>query len=555
MNPCFEGDARDKLKVDPLVARAFLNQTLEHMKPFLDATGIKRDGLGVAEALGKVADDSGLSVETVAKIIQSDQKLFSISKQAFNRTREANSVKAAATNIAERGVPKTGNITRVYNDIRRLALAGHSPVFPFTHARNLLYGSQAERGIFTRMVKNAWGFRGEAGDLAHDAAIANDKKNPNYKLKLSSGLDIREGTTKTDIIRPPESGTILSKKINDFSKMVAGSKLGQFLRLDPNNAVKAFDALKLGRSELFDHYWNPLDPALKTEAYAQLLARDINYATGSVTTPRGVAATPLDKLVSAASDASGNVLLSSKMFYGKRMEAANIFRYGPARLSDLLSKGGKMTPEERAIANLGLKRWARISATQIGILGANLAFAKAMGLKLPNLTDPTKADYGRLRIGNFVVPLSPLIEAVREPVRAVATATAKRSAYEGAKELTRPVVNALTPGLQLTIEQATGKEPFSSRIVPSVRNVIQPPKPGKQPAVTPSEYVATRFSPIAISGGVREFYQALRNEGVSSSHALAFVKGAAGAVTSGLAGTHIYEEELKQPKVSLPKVQ
>ncbi len=136
---CFEDEVRDKLKVDPLVARAFLNQTLEHMKPTLDAAGVKRDGLGVAEALGKVADQSGLSVETVAKIIQSDGKLYSISKQAFNRTREANAVKAAATNIAERGVPQTGNITRVYNDIRRLALAGHSPVFPFTHARNLLW--------------------------------------------------------------------------------------------------------------------------------------------------------------------------------------------------------------------------------------------------------------------------------------------------------------------------------------------------------------------------------------------------------------------------------
>ncbi len=550
---CYEDQARDKLKVDPLVARAFLNQTLEHMKPSLDAAGVKRDGLDVAGALQKVSEQSGLSIDTVAKIIQSDGKLYSISKQAFNRTREANAVKAAATNIAEKGIPQTGNITRVYNDIRRLALAGHSPVFPFTHARNLLYGSQVERGIFVRMVKNAWGFRGETGDAAHDAAIAKDRANPNYKLKLSAGLDIKEGTQKGDILRPPESGTILSKKINDFSKMVGDSKLGKFLRLDPNNAVKAFDALKIGRSELFDHYWDQTPPELKTEAYAQQLAQEMNYATGSITTPRGAAATPFTKLVSAASDASGNVLLSSKMFYGKRMEAANIFRHGPARLSDLLSKGGKMTPEERAIANLALKRWARISATQIGILGANLAFAKAMGLKLPNMTDPTKADYGRLRIGNFVVPLSPLVEAIREPVRAVATATSKRSAYEGAKELTRPVVNALTPGLQLTIEQATGKEPFSSRNVPSVRNVIQKPKPTKQAPISGGEYVATRFSPIAISGGVREFYQALRKEGVSAPLATAFIKGAAGAATSGLAGTHIYEEEPKNPVVKPPR--
>src|SRR5439155_20069476 len=164
---------------------------------------------------------------------------------------------------------------------------------------------------------------------------------------------------------------------------------------------------------------------------------------------RGEAAMPLDKIVSAASDASGNVLLSSKLFYAKRMQTGNIFRYGPTRLADLISKGGKMTPEERSIANLGLQRWGRIAATQIGILGANLAFAKAMGLKLPNLTDPSKADYGRLKIGNFVVPLSPMMEAVREPIKVVATTISKRSGLEGAKEAVRPVVNALTPGIKL----------------------------------------------------------------------------------------------------------
>ncbi len=552
MNPCFEGDARDKLKIDPLMARAFLNQTLEHMKPYFDAAGIKRDGLGVAEALGKVADQSGLSVDTVAKIIKSDSKLFSISKQAFNRQMNATAVKRAAENIAESGVPRTGNINRVYNDIRRLALTGHSPVFPFTHARDLLYGPKAERQIFYGMVHDAWAFRGEAGNINHQAEIANMKASPTYGLKLSSGLDIREGTQKGDILRMPESGTILSEYGNKLSQYVGNSRLGKYLRLDPNNAVKAFDSLKIGRSKLFDLYWAKTPPELKTEAYARILARDMNYATGAVTTPRGEAAMPLDRMVSAASDASGNVLLSSKLFYAKRMQAGNIFRYGPARLADLISKGGKMTPEERAIANLGLQRWGRITATQLGILGANVAFAKAMGLNLPNLTDPTNADYGRLKVGKFVAPLSPMLEAVKEPIRAVATAIQKRSAYEGGKELIRPIVNALTPGIQLTVEQATGKEPFSSRNVPSIRNVIQKPKPTHQPPVTAGEYVATRFTPIAISGGLREFYQALRSQGVSPSVATAFIKGAAGAATSGLTGTHIYEEEKKTP-VRLPR--
>ena len=157
--PCYESQVNEKLKISPLVARAFLNQTLEHMKPYLDATGIKRDGLGVAEALDKVASESGLRIDTVAKIIQSDAKLFSISKQAFNRQREATSVKKAAEVVAERGAPKTASITRVYNDMRRAVLAGHSTVFPFTHARDLLYGPQAERRIFYKIVHDAYADR------------------------------------------------------------------------------------------------------------------------------------------------------------------------------------------------------------------------------------------------------------------------------------------------------------------------------------------------------------------------------------------------------------
>jgi len=111
----------------------------------------------------------------------------------------------------------------------------------------------------------------------------------------------------------------------------------------------------------------------------------------------------------------------------------------------------------------------------------------------------------------------------------------------------------LTPGIQLTGEQITRKEPFSGRPVPSVRNVVQPAKKTAQPEMGVGEYAATRLSPIAVSGGVHEFYQALRNEGVQPSFATAFVKAAAGAATSGLAATHVYEETPETPKASKSK--
>jgi hypothetical protein len=548
---CFEDQVRDRLKIEPRIAKAFMTETLQHMKPRLE-NGVIRDGLSVADAMESVASRTGLSVKTVARILQSDAKLFSISKQAFARQAYANKVRMAAQALAENGPRQPGAILRSYNDLRRLVLTGHSPVFPFTHARNLLYGPSAERQIFYGMVHDAWAFRGEKGAANHQIAMAQMQKSKNYGLQKSAGLDIQEGLHHGDIVLAPESGTRFSRAADKVGQWVGQSRLGKLLRIDPGNAARTMDALKIGRSKLFDYYWERQPPELKTEAYARLLARDMNYATGAVTHPRGEAAMPLDRLVAAASDASGNILLSSKLFYAKRMEAANIFRYGPARLADLLNKGGRMTPEERAIANLGLQRWARITATQLGILGANVLFARAMGLRIPNLTDPDKADWGRLRIGNFVIPLSPLMEAIREPIRAVAVGLKKRSVYEAGKEAVRPAVNALAPGLQLVMEQATGKEPFSGRTVPSVRNMINPPNKSKLPPVTLGEYAATRFSPIAISGALREFYQALRNEGVSGPTAMAFIKAAAGGITSGFAGTHVYEETPKK-KEKRPK--
>jgi hypothetical protein len=228
------------------------------------------------------------------------------------------------------------------------------------------------------------------------------------------------------------------------------------------------------------------------------------------------------------------------------MEAFQVIRYGTQKLL----KGGKMTPAERAVANIALKRWARIASTQIGIVGANYAFAKAMGLQLPNVTDPTKANFMRMRIGNFIVPLSPLMEAIREPIRAAAVAIQKRDLYEGGKELIRPVLNAIHPTAGLVIEQATGKEPYTGRPIPSVRNLIQPLQKSNQPAESGLEYISTRVTPIAISGALREYYQALRNEGVSATDAMAFIKGASGGLASGLAGTHVYEET---PKELTPK--
>jgi hypothetical protein len=531
MKPCFERQVQDKLKITPAMSKAFMEEALNHVKA----------GLSTSEVFQAIAERSGLSLNTVAKVLQADSRLFSISKQAFARQNMARQIKMTAKQLAEEGM-SGGKVRQSWNVLRRVVLAGHSPVFPFTHLRNLLYGSKFERQIFYQAVHDAWRYRGEKGAAVHEMDMALLKLSDHYETFKAWGLDIREGIHPGDIVlaNQGKSGAAQAIRENTFAKL---------LRIDPANATRTFDALKIARYKLMKEYWDRADPALKSEEFGQILARELNYATGSVMEPRGAAATKGDRAIAALSKSTGDVLLSSKLFYAKRMEAFNLIRFGTQKLV----KGGRMTPAERAIANIALKRWGRIAATQLSILGVNYAFAKAFGFETPNLTDPNKANWMRLRIGKFVIPLSPLMEAVREPIRAVATAIQRRDIYEGGKQLARPVLNAMHPSASLLLEQVTGKESFSGRPVPSIRNYVQPIKKSKQPAETVKEYVTTRVSPIAISGGLNEFYQALREEGVEAGMATAFIKGAAGGLTSGLAGTHIYEESERQKHATREK--
>jgi len=319
-------------------------------------------------------------------------------------------------------------------------------------------------------------------------------------------------------------------------------------------SARGFDALKIARYQVAENRLQLLRDAIGDDAMQgdqgraamELLARDVNYATGSVMEARGAAASKFDRLAASMSGASGNILLASKLFYARRMGGiVTPLRY----MAQYLTKGGRMTPVERGIANIALRKWARIVATQASIVGVNYGIAKALGLQTPNVSDPSRADFMRLRIGNFVVPLSPLWEILKEPLRAVYTGVQKQSVAEGLKIIPETIIKSLHPSATIVGEQVTGKETFGlHRPVPSVPMALGYPKKSNVPSVSLTEYLGNKI-PIAVGGMVHEFYQVLRDEGVPASQASAITKWmiggakvAASGITSGLAGTHIYED-------------
>lgn len=517
-NPCFESQAREKLKLPPEIVRAFAREIMD---------GLRKGGT-YEEVLGDVSKRSGLQPETVNSLLRRNPQTFALTKQALSDASDLRKIRDAADSFAGdlrngRQAYEPGKIAKLWDAQRRVVLAGHSPVFPWTHERNWAVQLPTEMGrsrmnAFWKAATRVYQYAGEAGKARYEMDMAGMMNSPRYHFWKSSGLDIEPGKLS--------SGDILLK----------GQK--------PSWQTRNFDALKLARYKAAEDIWKSIDPSLKDpktgQDLAAMIARDVNYATGSVTAPRAAAANELAKSAAQASALSGryNLLLSSKLFFAKHMDAwLSPMRY--------LAKTGRMTEAERAAANVALGRWANTVAAHLGILGINYAVAKALGSKTPNLTDPTKSDFLRMRFGNTVVPFSPMLEALRLPVVATASAVTGKG---GGDKLWNALWNAAHPAAHTVYEQVSGKD-YRGQPIPSIRNLVKPVKGYKGTTASDlGQYVSTRFTPIAISGALREMYQALRDQNIPGGMATAFIKGAAHGVASGLLGTHMYEEEPKKKK-------
>ncbi len=531
--PCFEFQARERLKLPKDVMDSFTDTMLEHIQV----------GRSYPETLEAMSKASGLQPETINSLFRRDPKVFSISKHAIARAGQVRRLRDAADAFSDqlkndgKLQQQPGWIAKAWDSQRRIALTGHSPIFPWSHMRNWAVqlpteAGRARMGAFWRAATDVWKYHGEKGRALYEMDMSLMQLGDRYNFWKSSSIDIVPGK------RTP--GDILLQSRN------------------PSWQTRNFDALKPARYAAAEQIWSKTEPALKEgetgAAYAAMVGRDLNYATGSVMPPVGEAANPLAKTAAQLSQTAGhyNALLSSKLFFAKHMDAwLSPLRY--------IAKTGRMSPAERAAANIALGRWANTVAAHLSILGVNYAFNKMMGWQTPNLTDPSKSDFWRIRLGNVVVPFSPMLEALRLPIVFTAAFAGKGGSDTAGTKLWRALWNAAHPSAHLLYEQVSGKD-FMGRPVPSLRSLGHHLAPTMIPAATVSrakaaepvsgtEYVTTRFTPIAVSGGLREFYQALREKGVDASMATAFIKGAGAGAASALVGTHLYEEE---PKPQVP---
>jgi hypothetical protein len=499
---CYESEVRDKLEINPMVAKAFWNEIKGHYNAGKDFQG----------AVKAMAQKSGLQEATVARVITSDRRLKSITNDMWlKRAKYSEISKAAHMLVDQADTPKWAQRAgSAWDSTRRIATIGHGGVFPFTHARNLLFsGDPAQMKIFGQSVRDAYSYMTpNTGKARWVEDMAKLQLEPDYVSWRRMGLDIAPGS---------EPVGILAKGAKGWSR-------------------RGFDALKPARLKLARLLSENLPDDLRTEESGKMLAREINYATGSI------------DLGAKASRIAGRAMFAPKLWFAKRMEAFQPLRY--------LVNAGKMTADQRTVANIALKKWAKTVAVTTFILEANDAYndIRKTGKKV-NWTDFSKpGTLWRMNVGGTIVPLSPLVETIRTPVAFVGALMATKKDLRGDAPLTsasrlvlKDFLNALHPSITGATELISGREVYGTpghlRRLPfkGVAQLVRGEEKEKEPPVPWAEYVAEK-GPIPFASGTREFVQALRDEGASENQANAWVKSLIQSALSGGAGVHTFQE-------------
>lgn len=525
--PCgdgYESEVRDAFKITPHVAKAFYKEA----KGIIDAkikAGAKVDYNEVVKDLHK---RSGLQEETVHRILSADKKTKAITTDAWIKMAHYRNLQTASDMFVEHmDTPKwVQNAGKLWDLSRQSATLYHGGVFPFTHMRNLLFsGSKAERQIFGRAVKNAYryfdrpkwlGGEGEGkglGTARHAEDMAKLQTSQAYKEAVRNGVEAKPSDQPVGI---------LSNAVQGWGR-------------------RGFDALKIARVELFDLWKKELPDDMRDEASGRMLGKEVNYATGAI------------KLGKTATELLPKVSFAPKLWTGKRMEA-----FAPLRH---LAKAADMTPSERAVSNIVLKRWAKTVGVTAGILAANDGFNKYVmkNNKRVNWHDfNNPGTLWRMNVGGWIIPLSPMVEVIRAPVAMVGALMATKRQLHGNAPLSlagqiamKEFLNALHPSLTAGIEGITGREVFGRpghlRRLPfkGVAQLARGEEFEKDKPMGWAEYIAEK-GPIPISAGTREFVQALKDEGVNHVTAEAWVKALMQSAFSGGAGVHTFEDTSKK---------
>lgn len=453
-------------------------------------------GLEPEEVISQIARQHGIGTDAVGSILANKGGLFQLTNEAWAKQAKVHELRSAAkTEVRSANDPPWLKAFKKYNpyELTRKSLTiGHGGVIPFTHARSSLF-IPGEAKIFSETVRNAYSYlTPNKGSARWRADMAVMRSDPKFNFAARAGLDIK----------------LQSKPV--------GMGMSRWTR-------QSFDALKPMRLKLFKKYWDQIDPADRTFEKAQDLAKRINHATGTVNTPPVV------------SKIAGKTMFAPKLRFAKYASG----------ISDPLS------------SPFAAKRFAKLAAVNLGLLAVNdmvNRYVLQNDDKI-NWNDPTRADWMRMKIKGMTIPMAPMFETARLPVRLAATQLDPREEDKW-KVAGREIASAAHPGINAIYGLTTGKDLATGKTLPfkGASQYIYGEHRGEkkmfgkmvknkyEQKMSTSEYGAG-YLPIPAQPIVKE----LVKNGVSPELSVGFVE----ALLSGLAGTHAYPNSPYKPKQPL----
>lgn len=326
------------------------------------------NGTSYRDAISKTSDDLGLTWRQISEAIitpklkrASDEMWKRQADLARNRTVVKDWVADQNKSQAWKTIQKTSGL------FRGVAVFGHGGIFVGTHAGMTLF-NPATASKTIKAFFNGWKFA--YGDEAkYERAMEELKQSPNYVIAQRAGLN-----------NNPER---MNAEEYQRSQKYLG-KLGIA-------GEKGFNAIKILRQGLFDHYYERLSPAERDDpASLQSIAKLMNLATGATNLK-------LPSWVNEVTFAGG-------------MEAS---RWGkltrnPLKATETAIKAitspDKVTTADKIFAKVWAKRVGTELATFTGGLIVNAALQGQLSPKNPvNLTNPNKPDFLKYKIGDLTI--------------------------------------------------------------------------------------------------------------------------------------------------------
>lgn len=455
-----------------------------------EAKGHLAAGVEPEDVIRQIAQKHGLGTDAVGGILSNRTGLFQLTNEAWAAQAKLSDLRTAAkqaVNNADRS-PVAKILLWPYEATRRSLTMGHGGVIPFTHARNSLY-IPGEARLFGRAVKDAYSYvTPNAGSARWRADMAALRSDPKFNFWSRAGLEIKLQS------RPVGMG--MSRWTN-----------------------QSFDALKTLRLKLAKKYWDQLDPADRTLEQAQDLAKRINHATGTVKSP------PIVNKI------AGATMFAPKLRFAK---------YASALVDPATSK-------------FAAKRFAKLAAINLGLLGVNDLFNRFVlqNNDKVNWNDPGQADWLRMKIAGMTIPMAPMFETARLPIRLIKTLV-DPSVRDKWSVAGKEIASAAHPGISAMYGGLTGKDLATGRNLP-FRGLSQrlygdkrsnkPMPSGESRTITGGEYAAG-YSPIPFQPVLKE----MAKQGVPPDLSEKFIHAYIESILSGAGGTHAYPSVPYRPK-------